>query len=149
MFGFGVRTDVTADHLLVNSPINVLLLLALALPTIWPLAIFCFQKPLPRRKVIGWAIFTLLVFGLLPSGARLTLDRKSGTATVSQYFFYHWTTQQHPLSSVADATLRTGSTTSQIQINFKDGSYVLLSELNQSGGKERAVASINEFLGER
>jgi hypothetical protein len=96
-----------------------------------------------------WLAISILLFGLLPSGARLTLDKTSNTATLAKYFFFHWTTLTMPLSSLQGASLRTGSTTSQIQLQLSNGDFVLLSELNQSSGKEQAVQDINRFLGDQ
>jgi hypothetical protein len=97
-------------------------------------------------KVIGFSIFTILIYGLVPSGARLTLDRTEKTATLSKYFFFHWTTETFDLASVEGASLRTGSTTSQIQLQLSGGSSRVMSELNQSSGKDKAVYDINQFI---
>ncbi|NYF78655.1 hypothetical protein [Granulicella arctica] len=147
MFGFSIHSIASPNRLVVTSPINLLMLLALGLITLWPLTIFLFKKPFPMGKVIGFSIFTVLVYGLIPSGARLTLDKTSKTATLTKYFFFHWTTETLDLASIREASLHTGSTTSQIQIQLADGSYRLLSELNQAGGKDQAVYEINQFLG--
>lgn len=148
MLGWSTHTVLSPNRLVVTSPVNILMLLALGLVTIWPLAVFLSKRPLPKGKVIALAIFSVLVYGLLPSGAQLILDKTSNTATLKRYFFFHWTTKTLPLSSLEGASLRTGSTTSQIQLRFSIGNFVLLSELNQSTGKEQAVRDINRFLGD-
>lgn len=123
------------------------MLLELALFTLWPLAVYLSKRPLPMGKVMVFAILTVLVYGIVPSGAQLTLDKASNTAILSRYFFYHWETERIARSSINNASLRTGSTSTQISLQLTDGSYRLLSELNQAGGKEQAVHDINRFLG--
>ena len=147
MIGFSVHSIASSNRLVVTSPINLLLLLTLALATIWPLGVLVTRKPLPKGKLIAVCVVSLLAFGFLPSGAILTLDRSGNTAELRQYFLFHWTTDSFDLSSLERASLRTGSTTSQIQLELRDGSVRLLSELNQASGKERAVHDINQFLG--
>jgi len=57
MFGWSTYTIASPDRLVVISPVNILLLLALGLVTIWPLAVYLSKRPLPKGKVIGLAIF--------------------------------------------------------------------------------------------
>ncbi|HLH02844.1 MAG TPA: hypothetical protein VKX25_08740 [Bryobacteraceae bacterium] len=147
MLGFSIHSLASSNRIVVVCPINILLLLVLGAATIWPVAVLARRKPLPKGKLITISIFGVLAFALLPSGAELTLDKTFNTAVLRNYFLFHWTTERYELSSLKRASLRTGSTTSQIQLEFEDGSVRLLSELNQAGGKERAVQEINHFLG--
>jgi hypothetical protein len=146
MIGWGIDITQGPSRLIVFTPINILMLLALGVFTIWPLLIFLRQKPMRRRRVIIQVLITLVVYGIFPSGSRVTLDRDAGTATVSRYFFYWWHTQTFPLDDLESAFVSTGSTTSKITLQFADGSVESLSELNQIGGKREAVAAINHFL---
>ena len=146
MFGFGIHSVFMPDRLVVTSPFNVLFLLGASLITVWPLWVLLSMRPLPRGKITFCLVLTILVYGFLLSGSKLTLDRLSNTATLTEYFFFHWTTEKLPLSSIEGASLRTGSTSSQIQLQLAGGGYRLLSELNQSGGKEKAIYDINQFL---
>jgi hypothetical protein len=52
-----------------------------------------------------------------------------------------------PLSSLEGASLRRGSTTSQIQLQLSGRDIALLSELNQSTGKEQGGSRYQSVFG--
>ena len=146
MFGTHIHFVQSPSRLTVIGPIDLWLLLGLSVFTLWPLLIFLFKRPLPKKKLAVAAVIAFVAFAFLPSGGRLTLNRTQGKATLSRFYFFHWHTITFPLSDLDNASVRTGSTTSQIQLQYTDGSVETLSELNQEGGKDEAVYAINKFL---
>jgi len=152
MFGTSVHFLQSPAQLIVIGPIDLWLLLTLSLFTLVPLIFLLSRRPLQRTQIkaaIFMAVITFLVFGLVPSGSRLTLNRTSNSATLSRYFFYHWHTTTFPLSDLDNASVRTGSGTSQILLQYTNGAVTTLSERNQESGKDEAVYAINKFLGRK
>ena len=146
MVGFGVRIFQDPLRLIVTSPANIWLLLTVALFTIWPLLIKLNTKPFPKRGVIIWSLLILIANAFLLNSAQVTLDRSSQTATIREFYFYHWSTKTMPLSDLDHAYLNTGATSSRIVLQFADGHVMSLSANTQMSGKEKAVYAINAFL---
>ena len=146
MFGSSIRVLESPGQLTVINPLSFGLLLTMSFFTALPLLWVLLHRPLRTHRAILLAIVTLIVFAVFPSSSRLTLDRNSGTATLRSLFLYHWMVETVPLDQIDNASVRTGDLTSQIQIQYKNGSVHELSELNQAGGKDEAVYAINQFL---
>ncbi len=145
--GSSVTVLESQSRLVVTSPFSIWLMLGLAVFTIWPLVILLSAKPLAMRKALIFGAFCILVYGFLPSYTRLTLDQTQDTAVFHKYTFYHFVTMTYPLSDIASASVRTGSTTDSLQVQLEDGSMISFSELNQANGKNEAAFAINKFLG--
>ncbi len=145
--GFGIIVLQSQSRIVVTSPFSVWLMLTLAVFTLWPLVNLLSAKPPSPAKILLFGVISLLVYGFLPSYTQLTLDRTEGTATVRKYEFYHFVTSRYSLSDIANASVRTGSTTDSLQLQLEDGSMIIFSELNQGSGKSEAAFAINKFLG--
>ncbi len=147
MFGLHIRILQDPSKLTVTNPVSLWLVLACSVFTIWPLLIKLNAKPFPRRSVIIWSIITFIVYAFLLNSSKVTLDRDAQTATIREFFFYHWTTKTVPLDAIDHAYLNTGATSSRIVLQFTDGHLFSLSANDQISGKEAAVTAINRFLG--
>ncbi len=89
----------------------------------------------------------LIAFGFLTYSSQLTLDRAAGTATLREFQYYHWSTVTYPLKEIDRIFVRTGSTTSQLNIQFTGGSTTSFDFLDQNGGKDEAAYAANHWLG--
>jgi hypothetical protein len=96
------------------------MLLLITLPALLAIVTLNIKREHPWRNLaISLAILT--VYGFLSSRSEFTLDRSTGKATLRQFDFFHWTTQTYDLSQIDRLYVSTGSTTSQIRIQFADG----------------------------
>jgi hypothetical protein len=146
MFGTSVRVLQDSSRLIVTDPINYWSVLFGAVFTLYPLWLFLTPKYRSKRK--GLLCFSvLLLWACFSSVTRLTLDRTTSTANLEKFAFLHWSRQSMPLSRIDHALVRTGSTTSQLALQYTDGSLDLFSGPNQTGGKDQAAHAINAFLG--
>lgn len=146
MFGFSIRVLQDPSRLVVTDPISYWSILIGALVTLYPLWLFLTPKYHSKRKAL-LCLCVLLIWLCFTSATRLTLDRVTGTAQLEKFAFLHWSRQSMPLTRIDRALVRTGSTTSQLAIQYTDGSLALFSGLNQMGGKDQAAYAINAFLG--
>ena len=113
--------------------------------TVYPLWLFLTPTYRSKRKAILFACLTLLWL-CFTSVTRLTLDRTARTARLEEFAFLHWSSQTMPLDRIDHAFVRTGSTTSQLALQYSDGSVKLFSMLNGMSGKDKAAFAINSFL---
>ncbi len=146
MFGFSVRVLQNSSRLVVIDPINYWSILVAGLVTLYPLWLFFTPKYHSKRKAL-LCLSVLLIWLCFTSATRLTLDRVTDTAQLEKFAFFHWSRQSMPLTRIDHALVRTGSTTSQLAIQYTDGSLALFSGLNQMAGKDQAASAINAFLG--
>ena len=146
MFHFGVYFHQTATQLVVIDPISIFPLFFAALFGLLPVYNAFVERPLRRTKFIVHIVIAIVFFGFAPDHTTLTLDRQTQTGTLRSFTFYHFATNTFPLSSLVSASVRTGSTTGTILLQFDDGNTRTMSALNQMGGKDQAVYAINRFL---
>ena len=76
----------------------------------------------------------------------LRLDRASQAATLRVFQYYHWSTYTYPLKDIDRIYVSTGSTTSQLRIQFSGGSTTSFDFLDQNGGKDEAAYAANRWL---
>jgi hypothetical protein len=95
MFGFHIKIALDGSRLTVTNPADTIMLILFMVFTIWPLAIFINQRPMPVRKVIVFSLITLLVYGFAMDTTRLVLDHNAQTATIRHFHWSHWSTRLH------------------------------------------------------
>ncbi len=94
-------------------------------------------------------VLTVIVFPIMLSGESNTLElsRSASTLAVSRRQFLVWaSTRTYPLSQIFSAS-NTGRY-NQLRINFTDGSYSNIGYDTTDGGRDEAVAAINNWLGQ-
>jgi hypothetical protein len=147
MFGFHVQVVIAGSQLTVTNPADIMMLLLLLTFTVVPLANYVFERPFPIIKVISFSIITFGVYGYFINMTELQLDKSSQMATVREFQWFHWHNYRFPMSRIEYAYLSTGRGTSQLSLQYTDGSTADFSILNQMNDKPRAVLEINRFLG--
>lgn len=149
IIGFSTKVSAVSGRLIVTEPINPLLVASIAGLVMWPIIAELARQPSRRGRLAIWATIACMALGFFMSACRLTLNRAENTATIADFFFFGWHTRTMPLDRLTGVSISTGSTTSAIQLHYADGHTTLMSERNQSGGKDDAVLAINAYLGRK
>ncbi len=146
MFGFSVHFEESATRIVVTDPFSYLAIgVALLITLVSYISLK--SKGFPQTRSIVHAVVLLLVWMFALSAERVVLDRDAGTVSIEDFEFFHWSRQTLPLSTLDSVRVRTGSTSSAIQLQFTDGHVHSMSGLNQEGGKNEAAYAMNKFLG--
>ena len=137
MFGFSVHFEESATQIVVTEPFSFIAIGVAVLITLVSF-ISLKSKHFPPTRSMVHGVILVLVWMFALSAERVVLDRDAGTASIEDFQFFHWSRQTLPLSTVDSVRVRTGSTSSAIQLQFTDGHVHSMSGLNQESGKKRS-----------
>ena len=144
MFSWTIHSTWDSSQFILTIPLHYIALLMFGFVTLLVL-LFQFKSGHGFRNVLilGAAI---TFYGFLMLSSELRLDRASQTATIRRFQYYHWSTYTYPLKDIERIYVSTGSTTSQLRIQFVGGSTTSMDFLDQNGGKEEAAYAANHWL---
>lgn len=146
MFGWGVHVIEQPARLILIVPFPwVFMLIFTPVVTVFGFIYVLSSSGHYWRKGLILAA-VILVYGFVCSASELTLDVPSNTATLREFEFFHWSVDRYPLSDVDRLIVRTGSQSSALLLQFRDGSVEYISHQDQTSGKQEAAYKVNAWL---